>query len=75
MSTPAFPVFIAPGDGRAEIDRLVRTLAQTAEGAGLHKIFYVAKANQTVVMATARDAPLAAALRARPGWSEPVEPA
>ena len=75
MATPVFPVFIAHGDVRAEIDRLVKTLAPTTAGAGLHKYFYVAKANQTVVMATARDAPLAAALRGRPEWSEPVEPA
>ena len=73
MSTPVFPVFIARGDARAEIDRLVKQLAPTAEGAGFRKYFYVAKADQTVVMATARDTPLAAALRERREWSEPVE--
>jgi hypothetical protein len=75
MATPVYPVFIARGDALAEVDRLVRSLAPTPADAGLHKCFYVAKADQTVVMSTGRDTPLAAALRARREWSEPVEPA
>ena len=75
MSTPALPVFIARGDARAEVARLLKTLAPSPAAAGFHKYFYVAKADQTVVMATGRETPLAAALRARPEWSEPVEPA
>ena len=75
MTSPLYPVFIARGDARAEVDRLVASIAPTPAAAGFHKYFYVAKADQTVVMATGRDAPLAAALRARREWTEPVEPA
>ena len=74
MATPVFPVFIARGDARAEVDRLVRPLAPTPAAAGLHKYFYVAKADQTGVMSTGRDTPLAPALRQRREWSEPVGP-
>ena len=68
-----FPVFVAGGDARAEIDRLLRELAPTPEAAGFRKYFYVAKADQTVVMALGRDTPLALALRGRKGWAEPME--
>jgi hypothetical protein len=69
----ALPVFIRRGDARAEVDRLVRELAATPAAAGFVKYFHVSKADQTVVMTAGRDTPLAHALRARPGWSEPVE--
>lgn len=69
-----FPVFIARGDARPEIDRLLRELAPTPEAAGFLKYFYVAKADQTVVMARGRGTPLALALRGRRGWTEPEEP-
>lgn len=69
----AFPVFIARGDTRAEIDRLLPQLAGTPGAAGFRKYFYVAKADQTVVMTLGRDTPLALALRGRPGWTEPVD--
>ena len=74
MATPVFPVFVARGDARAAVDRLLKTLAPTPMAAGFHKYFYVAKADQTVVLATGRDTPLAGALRDRPEWTEPVEP-
>lgn len=62
------PVFVRPGDGRGEVDRLVR---EAGEGSGFEKYFYVARADQTVVMVAGRDVPLAVLLRARPGWTEP----
>lgn len=62
------PVFVRPGDGRDEVDRLVR---EAGPGSGFEKYFYVARADQTVVMVAGREVPLAALLRARPGWTEP----
>ena len=41
--------------------------------AGFRKYFFVAKADQTVVMVESRGSPLAASLRSRPGWTEPLE--
>jgi hypothetical protein len=69
-----FHVFIKRGDARAEVDAALRTLEQggvTREASGFHKYIHVTQAEQTVLMLTARDAPLAAALRGRPGWTEP----
>ena len=68
-----YPVFLRGGDARAEVDSLVSGLRDQPGGAGLHKYLYAAAANQTVVMVTSRDVPLARALRDRPGWSEPME--
>jgi hypothetical protein len=72
-SAQVFPVFVARGDARAEVDRLLGELGLAPEAAGFRKYFYVAKAEQTVVMTLGRDTPLAAALRGRRGWSEPME--
>ena len=68
-----YPVFIKRGDHRAEIDALMGEMELTLEEAGLQKYIYVSQANQTVVMMTGRDVPLATALRSRPGWLEPME--
>ena len=68
----AFPVFIHRGDARPEIDGLVAQLGGE-KPAGFRKYFFVAKADQTVVMTSWRTAPLAEALRQRGGWTEPVE--
>lgn len=68
----AFPVFIHRGDARREVDDLVAGLGGAA-AAGFRKYFFVAQADQTVVMASGRGAPLAEALRGRRGWAEPVE--
>jgi hypothetical protein len=73
MPAETFPVFIARGDTRAEVDRLLKELAPTADAAGFRKYFYVQKADQTVVMTLGRDTPLALALRGRKGWMEPTE--
>jgi hypothetical protein len=70
---PELPVFIKRGDSRAEVDALFQELALTPEEAGFQKYIYATQANQTVVMATSRDAPVARALRKRPGWLEPLE--
>lgn len=69
---PAHPVFIRPGDALAEIDALVRELGG-ADAAGLHRQMYVTRADQTVVMTTTPEAPLAAALRTRSAWLEPTD--
>jgi len=66
-----YHVFLKRGDARAEVDAVVRELGSTPEAAGLHKYIHVVPAAQTVVMVTDADAPLARALRARPGWMEP----
>ncbi len=68
-----FPVFVKRGDSRAEVDRLIREMELTPEEAGLQKYIYVVQGNQTVVMVTSRDAPVAEALRRVQGWLEPVE--
>ena len=74
MSSPEYHVFTRKGDSRAEVDRLLAELKR-AHGAdvdaGFHKYMYVSKADMTVVMVHAADSLLAAALRARPGWTEP----
>lgn len=73
MSDTSFAVFTRTGDATAEVDRLVRELGGSAEAAGLHKSMYVTRADQTVVMTSGPDAPLADALRGRSGWREPRE--
>lgn len=76
MSGRTQPVFIRRGDGRAEVDEILFQLearGAPGEDLGFVKYLYVTQADQTVVMVTSRDAPLARALRARPGWSEPIE--
>lgn len=66
-----FPVFVKRGDAMPEVDASLALLGG-AVAAGLHRVFYVERADQTVVMVTARDVPLADALRSR-GWAEPRE--
>ena len=65
------PVFVRRGDATAEVERLVAA-AGGGETAGLQRSIYVTRANQTVVMVTGRETPLARALRAA-GWEEPQE--
>jgi hypothetical protein len=69
-----YHVLIRRGDARGEVDEALETLAARGvdrEAARVHKYLYVTQAEQTVVMVDGRDAPLAAELRGRPGWSEP----
>lgn len=76
MAQPEYPVFIKRGDARAEVDRILEELKRahgSAEAAGFQKYLHVSKANQTVVMVTGRETPLAAVLRGRAGWLEPTE--
>lgn len=68
---PSYHVFTRRGDARAEVDGILRELGVTPERGGLHKYLFVTKADQTVVMVSGADAPLAAALRERRGWLEP----
>lgn len=72
MADREYHVLTHRGDARAEVDRVVEGLKREhGEGTGLHKALYVSRADSTVVMVEAVDSPLAAALRARPGWEEP----
>jgi hypothetical protein len=74
MATAPHHVFTRAGDACAEVDEALRALAArgvTREAAGYVKCMHVTRAEQTVVMITTRDAPLAAELRGRPGWREP----
>jgi hypothetical protein len=67
-------VLTRQGDGLADVDAALGALAARGvdrEAAGFRKAFFVTRADQTVVMVSDRDAPLAAELRARPGWREP----
>lgn len=68
-----YPVFVRHGDALDEIDALLRELGGPKE-AGLRQHMYVTRADQTVVMTTGTDVPLAAELRARAAWLEPREP-
>lgn len=65
-----YHVLTRRGDALSDIEREVSRLG-SREAAGLHRYFYVSRANQTVVMATHADAPIAKALRALPAWDEP----
>jgi hypothetical protein len=74
MSAAEYPVFIKRGDARAEVDQLLAELrAAHGDDTGFHKYLFVTRAEQTVVMLTDREGPLAEALRGRRGWSEPGE--
>jgi hypothetical protein len=76
MPNPPYHVLTHSGDARAEVDAALRALAGrgvTREASGFHKVLHVVNAEQTVVMVRDRGCPLAAALRAIPGWGEPGE--
>ena len=72
-SVPLRPVFVKRGDALAEVEAVLRELGVRPEEGGLHRSFFVTKADQTVVTTTTEGAPLARALRSRPGWTEPRE--
>jgi hypothetical protein len=70
-------VLTRQGDGLGEVDAALGQLAARGvdrEASGFRKAFFVTRADQTVVTVSGRDAPLAAALRARAGWREPGDP-
>ncbi len=73
MSAP-FHILIKSGDALAEVDRALDALkgrGVSREDAGFHKYMFVTQAKQTVLMVTSRQAPLAAELRGKAGWTEP----
>jgi len=74
MSSPEYHVLIHRGDALAEVDRVLEALKRE-RGAdadlGFHKYMYVTRAEQTVVMVSGPDSPVAVALRAGKGWTEP----
>jgi hypothetical protein len=65
-----FHVLTREGDGTREVEAAIAHHG-SPERAGLHRYFYVSRANQTVVMTVDQDSPLAAVLRELGGWSEP----
>jgi hypothetical protein len=69
-----YHVLIHKGDALADVDAALKALegrGVSREEAGFHKYMHVTQAAQTVVMVQSRQSPLAAELRARPGWTEP----
>lgn len=69
-----YHVLIRSGDALAEVEDALRALEArgvSREASGCHKAMHVTQARQTVVMAEDRDAPIAAELRGRTGWTEP----
>ncbi|MEX2582394.1 MAG: hypothetical protein WD766_03930, partial [Gemmatimonadota bacterium] len=60
-------VLVKDGDASAEVDEAVRQVG-SPDAAGLHRYFFVARANQTVVMADGSASPIVAHLRRSPGW-------
>ena len=74
MSETVYHVLTRSGDGTAEVDAALARLETrgiSGEAAGYHKHFFVTRADQTVLMVSEPDAPLAAELRGKPGWREP----
>jgi hypothetical protein len=65
-----YHVLTKPGDASREVEDAVRQIG-SEEQAGVHRHFYVARANQTVVMTIDAASPLASRLRQERGWSEP----
>ncbi|CAN5854286.1 hypothetical protein BH23GEM6_BH23GEM6_23790 [soil metagenome] len=63
-------VLIRAGDAITEVDRALRSLGMDAEAAGLHRVLFVTRANQTVAMVRDVGAPIATLLLAR-GWTAP----
>lgn len=71
-ASQTYHVLVCDGDCLGEVDEALKSIGSPGE-AGLHRHFFVTRANQTVVMTTDADAPLARALRDRPGWREPTD--
>ncbi|MGH7457774.1 MAG: hypothetical protein ACREKN_01660 [Longimicrobiaceae bacterium] len=74
MAESEFHVLVKKGDAEAEVESALAELAAGGtppQESGLHKVTYVTRARQTVVMVDDRDAPLTRALRERAGWDEP----
>jgi hypothetical protein len=65
-----YHVLTKRGDAQQEVERIIATVGDSQK-AGLHRYFFVSRANQTVVMTAAADTPLARALRSAGGWAEP----
>jgi len=65
-----YVVLIRAGDAIAEVDQGLRSLGIAAEAAGLHRVLFVTRANQTVAMVHHLDTPIATLLLGR-GWTAP----
>lgn len=78
MSDPQHHVHIKRGDATPEVEAaLARLQARglSREAAGFHKVLFVTRADQTVLMTEGRDSALSAELRGKPGWVEPGDEA
>jgi hypothetical protein len=70
VSDSHYLVLIRTGDAIGEVDQALRSLGMEAEAAGLHRVLFVTRANQTVAMVHDASAPLAKLLLER-GWASP----
>jgi hypothetical protein len=66
----AFHVLTKKGDAQREVERIVASLGGN-DNAGLHRYYYVSRANQSVVMTERPNSRLAEVLRSSGGWAEP----
>jgi hypothetical protein len=70
MSDQDYFVLIRRGDATAEVESALRQSGLSAERAGVHRMLFVTRAHQTVVMARDARAPIVALLLER-GWTAP----
>ena len=69
MAEFEYHVLTRDGDATMDVEAALRGMPD-GKG-GLHRYFYVSRANQTVVMTMSASSPIADALRRRDGWREP----
>jgi hypothetical protein len=67
-----YHVLTKAGDASSEVEAAVREIGG-AEAAGLHRHFFVTRANQTVVLALSSDSRIVRLLRGARGWLEPAD--
>jgi hypothetical protein len=65
-----FFVLIHAGDTTGVVEELLRVHGLTPEAAGIHRLMYVTRANQTLLMARDDAAPIVPLLLDR-GWEAP----
>lgn len=63
-------VLIRSGDRLSEVAAAIKEAGGEA-AAGIHRHFFVTRANQTVVMADSPESPIVGLLRRGGGWEEP----
>ncbi len=70
MATPRFFVLTHRGDAVDSVDTALAEQRLSREAAGVHRLLYVTRADQTVLMAHDEHAPVVPLLLAR-GWDAP----